>query len=147
MTIRAYEPADLGAVAVIWLSGWESTGVMAPGTSGTVTDLAKRLPVEIAGGWAVYVADVGGEVVGFCALAGDKLKQLFVTPIYQGRGLGKALLDFVKQARPDGFTLSTAVNSRAWAFYEREGLVRIGEKAHARFGFPMYRYAWPSHRP
>ena len=145
LLIRPYAAADLESVTTIWLTSWESTGVMPP-ASITVAELRERFPREIAGGWEVHVGVVGREVVGFLALYGDMLEQLFIAPAHQGRGLGKRLLDFVKERRPGGFTLTTASESRAWRFYEREGLLRGPTLIHARFGFPKYQYAWQPRR-
>ncbi len=142
LTIRDYRPADLETVASLWMASWDSTGVMAPDTSGTAADLRKRLPEEIAEGWSVYVAEAHGAIVGFCALTDDKLKQLFVAPSHQGAGIGKRLLDFVKQIRPEGFSLTTPCASRACRFYAREGMICDDASPHPRFGFPRFLYSW-----
>jgi GNAT superfamily N-acetyltransferase len=92
--------------------------------------------------WVVQVASVGPDVVGFLAFHCDKLEQLFVSPGMQGKGVGKFLLDFAKIARPNGFHLTTAAESGAVRFYEREGLMRGETTAHARFGHPIVRYDW-----
>ena len=88
------------------------------------------------------MATAGPDVVAFIALHGDKLEQLFVAPGMQGNGVGKELLDLAKVARPNGFHLTTAAESGAGRFYEREGLTRGETKTHARFGHPIVRYDW-----
>ncbi|HWE06229.1 MAG TPA: GNAT family N-acetyltransferase [Rhizomicrobium sp.] len=139
IAIRSYADSDSDAVTSIWLSSWQSTGVPAPVT---LSELRERWPQELAKGWVVHVATVGPDVVGFLALHEDKTEQLFVAPGMQGQGIGKRLLDFAKAARPNGFHLTTALESRAGRFYEREGLTRGETTAHARFGHPIVRYDW-----
>ena len=139
ISIRSYTDSDFNAVTSIWLSSWQSTGVPAPVT---LNELRERWPQELAKGWVVHVATAGPEIVGFLTLHEDKMEQLFVAPGMQGKGIGKRLLDFAKAARPNGFHLTTALESGAGRFYEREGLTRGETTAHARFGHPIVRYDW-----
>ena len=147
LLIRPYIDADLDALVTLWRDSWISTGVPAAKTV-PLSALRARLPQEIAAGWDVHVAMVDSELVGFLALKGDQLDQLFIEPAWQGQGIGKRLLDFVKAERPAGFWLVTAAESRAPRFYEREGLVRGTISVHPRFAHAMVRYDWPAdHRP
>jgi len=139
LAIRPYKDADFEAVTALWWASWHSTGVP---SSVTLDDLRERWPRELAEGWRVHVGIQGTELVGFVALEGDKLMQLFVAPDHQGRGLGKQLLDFVKSQRPQGFNLVTACQTRAWKFYERERLVRGDVGTHPVYGFETVRYDW-----
>ena len=141
IAIRAYAEADFNAVASIWFKGWESTGVVLARPV-TLAQLRERFPQELARGWAVYVATMGAETIGFLSLHGGTVEQLFVEPRHQGRGVGKRLLDFAKKQLPDGFTLITAVESRAGRFYEREGLTRGETMLHPEHGHKIVRYDW-----
>jgi GNAT superfamily N-acetyltransferase len=96
----------------------------------------------VADGWAVHVAVADARVVAYAALDGDSLERLFVHPDFQGQGVGKSLLDFIKTQRPGGFWLTTAAESRAPKFYEREGLVRGETFAHPKYGDIHARYDW-----
>ncbi len=140
--IRPYRTDDLESVAIVWLEGFQSSGVHVGG-SVDLNDLRTRLPLEISKGWAVHVAEVGNEIIGFAAFIDQRLCQLFVTPPAQGRGVGKVLLVFVKQALPDGFWLTTALdNHGARRFYEREGLAAGAETTHPALGHKIIRYDW-----
>ena len=99
---------------------------------------------EIARGWAVDVATVSSDVIGFLALHDDKLEQLFIAPSAQGKGVGKALLDFAKREKPDGFWLTTSVeNSGSNRFYAREGMIHTRMEPHPRFPENIVRiYEW-----
>jgi len=47
----------------------------------------------------VFVAEIENEAVGFIALVNDYLAALFVAEKQQGKGLGRALLEFAKASR------------------------------------------------
>ena len=71
----------------------------------------------------VWVAEDEGRVIGFFALSDDLLYHLYVYPELQGRGAGSALLDVVKELRPDGFRLWVFQrNMQAREFYEHRGM-------------------------
>jgi GNAT superfamily N-acetyltransferase len=144
MKYRAAVPADYDAIAEVWLaSARSSDGAMSSLPS--LAELRSRIDREIATGWAVTVALDGREIVGFLALkpALAALDQIFILPTYQGRGIGRELIERTKQAMPDGFTLRTAsANHRARRFYLRSGLSLLGEGLHPRTGNPVCYYDW-----
>jgi GNAT superfamily N-acetyltransferase len=145
ISIRPYESSDFESVTLIWHEGWESTGVSALVPLEKHVDLEtlrERLPQEIAGGWAVYVACADGRVVGFVALTAGHLHQLFVVPALQSQGIGAHLLNFAKAQQPDGFTLTTPTAGRAVKFYRREGLVAEGTSLHPRYGHERVHFRW-----
>jgi chorismate mutase/GNAT superfamily N-acetyltransferase len=74
----------------------------------------------------IWVAESGGEVVGYLVLDPEWLDSLYVRPDLTGRGIGTVLLDLAKSLRPDGFGLWVfESNVRAQAFYARHGLVPV----------------------
>ncbi len=81
--------------------------------------------------WVAVERHIAGvlEILGFLAIAGDRLGWLYVDPDAQGRGIGTALLEKAKELSPAGLALYTHQrNTRARAFYERRGFraVRFG---------------------
>ncbi len=93
----------------------------------------------------VRVACVRGEAVGYLALDGDLLDQLYVATLYQGRGVGARLLAEAKRLRPGGLSLWVfARNARARSFYERAGFVAIEQTDGAanEEQEPDVRYVW-----
>jgi ribosomal protein S18 acetylase RimI-like enzyme len=99
----------------------------------------------VLGEYETYVAHVDGAFAGFAAVSVEVLEHLYVAPEHQGLGVGSALLDQVKQARPDGFTLWVFQrNERARRFYESHGLRLVsltdGEGNEERE--PDALYAW-----
>ena len=45
----------------------------------------------------VYVCEVEGEISGFIGLDGDYIAGLFVIKAYQSQGVGRRLVEFIKQ--------------------------------------------------
>ncbi len=109
-------------------------------------DLDAMTPADYLDSWrrrlgspdphATWVAEVGGEVVGFCytepspdddaTAATGHVDMLFVLPEHAGRGIGARLLaDGVAHLRTWGFSDATlwvlVRNHRTRRFYEREG--------------------------
>lgn len=141
--LRAATPGDLDRVARIWLEGWESIGVTlaaAPDYAG----LRARIEAEIAGGWEVTVAELGGVIAGFVAIRAEAgvLEQLFIAPEFHRRGCGAALLDHAHAAMPSGFRLWTHIDNHGAArFYLAQGMICTGEGKHPRLGHGILNFA------
>ena len=134
---------DLDSVADVWhesASQMDGASTEMPSRD----ELRQRIDQELATGWELHVATSGGIIIGMLALkpATATLDQLFVRPAEQGRGVGRALLDFAKRILPR-FTLRTATsNTQGRRLYEREGLSLTKEGAHPRTGAPVCYYEW-----
>ncbi|MDF2176810.1 GNAT family N-acetyltransferase [Aliiglaciecola sp. CAU 1673] len=82
---------------------------------------------KLGRGW---VCEVDGLVVGFAYLnlTDDSVWALFVSPQYEGRGVGRQLMDTLLAYSRDnnigGLSLSTGANTRADAFYQAQGWQR-----------------------
>src|SRR5262249_22102112 len=102
MHIRAAAPADYDGLARIWLESWYSTGLKTMFDPGLAT-LQKRIPEEIAKGWALYAVEQDGDLAAMLALQPRDfyLDQLWVAPAHQGLGIGRALLEFTRRQFPD----------------------------------------------
>lgn len=149
IAIRPAREDAFDAVTRVWMASWESTGLGAPGDA-SFDDLRARIPREIANGWSLYVAEADGDIAAMLAFrrADDHLDQLFVAPAHQGKGIGKALLAFAREAMPQTMWLRTAAdNARAIAWYEREGFVREKLETHPTSGRMMAYYRWSAAAP
>ncbi|MBP2302236.1 GNAT family N-acetyltransferase [Azospirillum picis] len=79
----------------------------------------------------VFVAVIGHEVVGTASLDGHVVRTVFVKPAFQGRGIGRALMDEIgRTAIRNGIT-TLAVPSSVTA-----------EPFYASLGFRAVRDAW-----
>lgn len=75
-----------------------------------------------------YVYEKEKHIVGFVSLIENYIAAIFVAPSEQGKGIGKELMQFVKQKRS---TLELGVyvkNINSIAFYEKEGFVIVEEQ-------------------
>lgn len=147
MLIRPAGPDDAAGVAAVHLAA-RAAAAMPPGvhTDDEVRGwLAGRLATD-----EVWVAEVGGQVVGYARLTPTWLDDLYVHPDHAGQGIGSALLDVAKAQRPDGFCLWVfEVNEPARGFYGRHGLVEL-ERTDGSANEeqqPDIRMAWTGARP
>jgi GNAT superfamily N-acetyltransferase len=74
----------------------------------------------------VWVAETGGEIVGFALCTPTFLDGLYIRPDHKGEGIGSLLLDVVDATHPDGYELWVfESNVGARRLYERRGLVEV----------------------
>ena len=69
----------------------------------------------------VYVYEKNQEIQGFIGLNDEYIEGIFVSNKIQSHGIGKALLNYVKNKRHKLFLNVYQKNVRAIAFYQREG--------------------------
>lgn len=142
--IRPARPDEYDDVARVWMESWVSTR-LEDASNFLLAKLRARVPMEVENGWSLYVADDNGKLAAMLAIHLPKryLDQLFVTPEYQGRGVGRQLLAFTRQRLPDQIWLRCVrENEKAWRWYEREGFVFEQEQVEPMTGFVMKYYAW-----
>ena len=143
-TIRPARPEEYDEVARVWMAGFCSTGLEAPGNF-LLAKLRARVPLEVEKGWSLFVADDDGVLAAMLALHLPRcyLDQLFVAPEYQGQDLGRRLLAFTRRHLPDEIELRCIrENEKAWRWYEREGFVFEREQVEPMTGFVMKYYRW-----
>ena len=150
--IRPATPDDVDAVAHVWHDAWFD------GHAGNVPDelLAHRNPEAFIRRTrdridSMWVAEHDGAVVGFTVVHGDEVDQLFVDRSARGTGVAAALLRQAEDAiRSAGHGIAWLAvvpgNSRARAFYEREGwrdagtFVLPADTADGTIEVPSHRY-------
>ncbi|BAT54367.1 Acetyltransferase, GNAT family [Nostoc sp. NIES-3756] len=91
------------------------------------TSILKHLQLE-----TLWVAAKGDHVLGFASYIVDELIALYVHPRYQGRGIGRALVEhFCEQARQQGLDkVITTASLYAEGFYLRLGFIAIQRAPH-----------------
>ncbi|WP_242847436.1 GNAT family N-acetyltransferase [Dorea sp. D27] len=117
--IRKMKKKDLDKVMEIWLdtnikahnfipkSYWESNAQ-------SVREMISEAEVY------VYESGADGEVQAFAGVSGSHIAGLFVDGAAQSGGIGKALLDYLKDKRPALELCVYEKNERAVHFYKRE---------------------------
>lgn len=125
MHLRAAQAGDQAALAALYLQVRCATMTWVEPAQFALADFAAH-----SAGEAVQVAvDDGGAVIGFSAVweASDFLHMLYIHPAWQGRGVGRALLQALPGWPLRPYRLKCLVrNPRALAFYHAQGFVRVG---------------------
>ncbi len=152
ITLRAATPDDAATVADIWHEGWHLAhpGHVPDGLTErrTLEAFHQRAPQRVAD---TTVAEVEGRVAGFVMVVGDEVEQVYVAPEAFGSGLAGVLLaEAERQVAVQGHRtawLAVATgNSRARAFYEKQGWADAGDLPYEvvalgeRFVSPCRRY-------
>lgn len=137
--IRKLTGADIDETAIIWLETnrkahdfisieyWQSN-----------FDMVKEMLLQAE----LYVYESEGSIQGFIGLNDEYIAGLFVSEQAQSHGVGKCLLNFVKDQKRK---LSLSVyqkNIRAIRFYQREGFVIQCEKIDEHTDEKEYVMTW-----
>lgn len=87
---------------------------------------------ELIGRRSVFVASIGGRIVGTASLDGSVVRTVFVAPDVQARGIGKLLMaEIARTARERKIPLLTVPSSvTAEAFYAKLGFSAVRDSYH-----------------
>lgn len=142
MFVRTASERDLEAVKELLAETWHATYDAIYGVERvneitsqwhTLTSLKARLTQPNS---EFLVADDGKTIAGvaFAAATDDpkvvKLRQLYVLPAFQHKGIGSMLLEEIEDSFPEARTLRLEVegaNAPAIRFYEANGFTEIGQ--------------------
>lgn len=130
--LRPYRQDDLEALLDVW---YRASLIAHWFLSEEFLEAERR---QIAEDWLpvseTTVAETDGRVVGFVSLVGNEVGGIFVDPDHQGRGVGRALMDHARLARPH---LELAVfedNLIGGRFYDAYGFTQADRRIHAESG-------------
>ncbi len=137
--IRKLTGADIDETATIWLE----TNIKAHDFISTEYwqsnfDMVKEMLLQAE----LYVYESEGSIQGFIGLNDEYIAGLFVSEQAQSHGIGKCLLNFMKDQKRK---LSLSVyqkNIRAIHFYQREGFVIQCEKIDEHTDEKEYVMTW-----
>ena len=139
--IRAFQPPDLASVAEIWLETNISAHDFIPAQYWRDNfDGVKEQLLQAE----LYVDEDEGtrQIPGFIGLSGGYIAGIFIRGGAQSRGIGKRLLDFVKDRREELTLHVYQKNPRAVRFYRREGFIIHGESVDEHTGEAEYSMVW-----
>ena len=117
--IRKFENLDLDAVMQIWLQANLDAHVFIPASfwRGHFEIVRDMLPqAELY----VHENEATRQIDGFIGLTENHIEGIFVVKSARSKGIGKALLDYVKSRKPRLYLSVYQKNERALAFYRRE---------------------------
>ena len=122
--VRPFAPGDLDALLAIWLEANLQAHPFVPAAywKSQREAVGEALPQA-----EVYVWEENGETAGFVGLAGGYIAGIFVRPGWQSMGIGKKLLDRAGEGRARLTLRVYEKNTRAAAFYRREGFSPLEE--------------------
>lgn len=137
MVIRPYSDDDLGAV----LDAWYRASLIAHSFLSEEFFAAERH--QIAERWLpmaeTTVCEIDGSVVGFLSLIGNEVGAIFVDPDYQGRGIGRALMDGARDSLPFLELSVFEANSAGRGFYDAYGFEFVERQVNEDTGLPELR--------
>ena len=140
--IRQLRKADINKVADIWLDTNIKTHYFIPAQYWKSNfELVKELLLQAT----VYVYEDKQEIQGFIGLSDEYIEGIFVSAEMQSQGIGRALLNYVKGKRNKLLLNVYQKNTRAIAFYQREGFELQGNGVDEATGERDYVMAWHSH--
>lgn len=90
----------------------------------------------------IYVYDKNDEIQGFIGLMDGYIAGIFVSNKCQSKGIGKALLDYVKEQNSELLLSVYKKNNRAKQFYLREGFTIDSEQIDKSTGEVEFLMKW-----
>ena len=141
MILRDYQPNDFDSVMQLWWDSWHSSSGYQHHRR--IADWKQRWH-QLEKTHRIVVVEQNNQIVAFSALDIQRcvLSQLFVSPTWKKRGIGRQLMHWVSLQCPNGFTLrASATNGEARAFYEKMGMVIVGSGVNDFNGKEEIEYA------
>lgn len=140
--IRAFSAEDIDSIMDIWLEGNIQAHKFIPASYWKHNyNLVRSLISEAE----VYVYESIAEnngIAGFIGLQDSYIAGLFIKKDARSKGIGKQLLDFVKQQKQRLSLHVYKQNERAVSFYLREGFAIYSEDIDETTGAIEYEMHW-----
>lgn len=116
--IRRLQRTDISRVADIWLdTNLKAHYFISPQYWKSNFNLVKEMLSQSE----VYVYENGREIQGFIGMSDEYIEGIFVPDEIQSQGIGKLLMDFIKDKKEKLRLTVYQKNTRAIHFYQREG--------------------------
>ena len=130
--IRAFQSTDMNDVLDIWLrASIEAHGFVDRGFWESKVDDMRETYIT-ASETHVFLED--GIIKGFFSLRGDTLAAMFVTPGFQGKGIGRKLMEKAKSLRKKMGLTVYRENPGSVDFYRKCGFLSIRERVDRHTG-------------
>ena len=137
--IRKLQKADINRVADIWLKTNLKAHFFIPEQYwiSNYEFVKEMLPQA-----EVYVYEDDKMIQGFIGVSDEYIEGIFVSDEMQSRGIGKMLLDYIKDKKDKLQLKVYQKNVRAMSFYQREGFTIQGESMDKFTGEKEYVMNW-----
>ena len=139
--IRKLQNVDINKVADIWLKTNLEEHDFIPGQYWTSNYEAVKKMLPQA---EVYVYEDNKIIQGFVGVRDEYIEGIFVSGKMQSHGIGKALLDYIKDKKARLQLNVYQKNVRAMSFYQREGFTIQSEGLDEFTGEKEYVMEWNS---
>ena len=142
--IRQYQSSDLDAV----LSTWENASKLSHPflKEDFLAQERKNIPEIYLPNADTWVVEIDGQVAGFIALIGNEVGAIFLQPDYQGKGLGRLMMDKAQAIHGD-LEVQVFVNNLVGVeFYLEYGFQLMEEKIHEQTGEPLLRLRFSANK-
>lgn len=139
--IRKLQNGDINRVTDLWLKTNLEAHNFIPGQYwiGNYEAVKKMLPQA-----EVYVYEENKIIQGFVGVQEEYIEGIFVSSKMQSHGIGKALLDYIKDKKGRLQLNVYQKNVRAMSFYQREGFTIQREQLDEFTGEKEYVMEWSS---
>ena len=139
--IRKLQNVDINKVVDIWLKTNLEAHDFIPGQYWTSNYEAVKKMLPQA---EVYVYEDNKIIQGFVGVRDEYIEGIFVSGKMQSHGIGKALLDYIKDKKARLQINVYQKNVRAMSFYQREGFTIQSEGLDEFTGEKEYVMEWNS---
>ena len=139
--IRELQNVDINKVVDIWLKTNLEAHDFIPGQYWTSNYEAVKKMLPQA---EVYVYEDNKIIQGFVGVRDEYIEGIFVSGKMQSHGIGKALLDYIKDKKARLQLNVYQKNVRAMSFYQREGFTIQREQRDEFTGEKEYVMEWSS---
>ena len=138
--IRKYSERDCEAIIEVWTA---ASLVATPFLSDEfVTEERDNIRMIWLPKAETWVFEADGIVVGFVSLIGNEVGAIFAHPAYQGRGIGRALMDHAASLRDELFLDVFEDNTVGRRFYDRYGFQFEHKHVHEQTGHMQIRLSY-----
>lgn len=126
--IREYNQKDLEDVLKIWLeSSLVAHNFIEESYWASKIDDMRHVYIPSSKTY-VYLDDETYEILGFASMVNNYLAAIFVRPSHWGKGIGRILMNKIKEDYPKIELNVYSENTRSVSFYEKQGFVILEEK-------------------
>lgn len=140
--IRSYQPDDEEQVLEVWFAAASlAHPFLTPEFMAEERETIRSVYMPITQTW---VYEQAGRVVGFISLLENEVGAIFVAPTFQGRGVGRTLMDWARAQHPVLELEVFAANHLGRAFYDRYGFTYLSQHVHEPTGQMLLRLRYPS---
>lgn len=142
--IRPYQESDVGDIIEVW---YQASLVAHPFLSEDfLAEEERKIRAVYLPNTQTWVYEEQGKLVGFISLINNEVGAIFVHPLLQRRGIGRALMDKACSLHETVELDVFEANSIGRTFYSKYGFVPIRQFTHDETGEPMIRLRYGTSR-